>query len=195
MPSPPKPASSPLSPDDARVLRDVAALLKGLARAAAIGRTNALGYLLFGAITFLFAAPGLDWLHLAEGALVATIGWLQRSEAPRLARGEPAAARAMSKNELSLMTGLVIYCLARLFLLEPEGLGQPLDPRLAKASGVDLEGMTAAAHTLIFGTMLVVAFVYQGGLALYFHRRIPVAEQYQREAPEWARETLGSISP
>ncbi|MFT5734187.1 MAG: hypothetical protein ACJA2W_002303 [Planctomycetota bacterium] len=182
-----------ISPEGQRALQDGAVLRKKLARAAAIGRANGLGYEVFGALTFLFAMAGPDWIHLAQGALVVAVGHFQRKEAPRLERGLPEAARAMSRNELYLMFGLAIYCLARLLILTPETTGRPLDPRLAQASGIDLEGLTKSIHTVLYSTLLIVAVLYQGGLALYFRRRVPLAEQYQREVPEWARETLGSL--
>ncbi|QDV07926.1 hypothetical protein Poly30_34610 [Planctomycetes bacterium Poly30] len=184
---------SPLSPDETRVLQQGAALKKPLARAAAIGRANGLGYVVFGALTTVMAAPGLDWIHLAEGALVTVVGVLQRREAPKLERGSPQAASDMSRNEFWLMIGLAIYCLARLFVLTPETTALSLDPRLARASGGDLDGLVDAVHGILFGSLLLVTLLYQGGMALYFRRRIPAAERYQRETPDWARATLGSL--
>src|SRR5262249_11284577 len=110
-----------MTASDKEALRLTAELHRRLARAAAVARNNALGYAVFGALTLLVALFGPDVLGLTIGAVVTGVGVAQLRAAPRLRHGDLAAPRALARNELALMGGIIGYCLLKLTLLRESG--------------------------------------------------------------------------
>ena len=58
---------------------------------------------------------------------------------------------------------------------------------------VDVAGLVDAIAGAVYGGVVVISLLYQGGMALYFRRRAPAMERYAREVPRWARETLAKL--
>jgi hypothetical protein len=167
-------------------------LHRPLARAANMSRSNARGYVAFGALTLLFALFGPDPLGLAVGAIVTGVGVAQLRAAKALRAADPAAPRAMARNELVLMGGIVGYCLLKLTLMS-EGADLQAQVGDTGALGLDIGALAESLNTLVYSCVLAVTLIYQGGLALYFKRRQPLLERYLAEAPEWARTTVESL--
>lgn len=180
--------------DQAALLR-TAELHRGLARAAALARANATGYVIFGGLSMFVAAPGLDVLGLAIGALLTGIGVAQLRAAKRLQRAEATAPRALARNELVLMGGIVVYCLLQLTVFRTSGA--ELEKQVGAVGDLGLEldfdELADAVNTTMYCTFLLVTLAYQGGMALYFQRRARVVASYLAETPAWARETVESM--
>jgi hypothetical protein len=174
-------------------LQAAAALHRGLARAAALARGNGLFYAACGAITLLIALLQLDWIDVILGAIASAVGAAQVRAAARLRRAEPSAPGALARNELVLLGAIGAYC-----ALELAGLGPSAadwEAQLDEAAGMEL-GLGELAESLAtttYATLLAVALLYQGGLALYFLRRRPLLERYVREAPAWARAVIEAL--
>lgn len=183
-----------LSAEQRAQLEQAVALHRPLARAAGLARSNARGYVLFGALTLVVAiAFGLDPLGLAIGAIVTGIGVAQLRAARRLAAADPSAPRALARNELLLMGAIAGYAVLKLTLLRETG--EDLEAQLGDtgALGVDIAELAQSMNTLLYTTVLAVTLLYQGGLALYFLRRRPALERYLAQVPEWARTTVESL--
>lgn len=180
-----------MTADDKQALQSAAELHRPLARAAALARSNALGYAVFGGLTILMALFGPDVLGLAIGALLTGVGVAQLRAIPRLKRGEAEAARQLSRNELLLMGGIIGYCVLKLTVL------REIDPQMAELDtsnlGIDVGELADTLTTTVYATFIAVTLLYQGGMSLYFKRRLPMCERYLAEAPEWAREVVESM--
>ena len=175
-------------------LRRAAELHRPIARAAALGRGNGLGYVIFGALSLILSVADLDLPGLAIGALLIGVGLVERRTSVRLAGADPAAPRILARNELLLMAGIVVFCALELTLLRASG--EQLAARLGGADdlGVDLAALTESLTTLVYATFIAVTLLYQGGMARYFLRRRAMIEVYLRECPEWARRVVGEIT-
>ena len=183
-----------LSAEQRSQLEQAVALHRPLARAASLARSNARGYVLFGALTLVVAiAFGPDPLGLAIGAVVTGIGAAQLRATRRLAAADASAPRALARNELLLMGAIAGYAVLKLTLLRETG--EDLEAQLGDtgALGVDIAELAQSMNTLLYTTVLAVTLLYQGGLALYFLRRRPALERYLTGAPEWARTTVESL--
>jgi len=170
------------------------ALHRPLARAANLGRSNARGYVLFGLLTLLFATlMGADVVSVTIGAVVTGVGVAQLRAAKRLRAADPAAPRALARNELLFMVGIAAYAVLKLTLLRDTG--EDLQSQIGDAGGLglDIAELSSSLNTLVYACVLAVTVLYQGGLALYFLRRRPMLERYLAEVPEWARSTVESL--
>jgi len=181
-----------MTAEDKLALQSAAELHRPLARAAAVARSNALGYAVFGGLTCLVALFGPDPLGLGIGAIVAGVGVAQLRAAPRLRRGDRLAPRALARNELVLLGGIAAYCAIKLAL---GGGGAELQSQVGDTSGlgIDIGELADSLNTTLYATLIAVTLIYQGGLALYFLRRRPMIERYLDQAPDWARSTVESL--
>ena len=180
--------------DQAALLR-TAELHRSLARAAALARANATGYVIFGGLSMFVAAPGLDVLGLAIGALVTGVGVAQLRAAAGLQRAEARAPRALARNELVLMGGIVVYCVLQLtvFRTSSAELEKQVGALGDLGLDVDFDELADAFTTTLYCAFLLVTLVYQGGMALYFRRRGPMVASYLAESPAWARTTVETL--
>jgi len=185
--------TQPLTAADQEVLRRTAELHRRLNRAAAVARNNALGYVLFGVLSVLFALFGPDVAGLAIGAVLSAVGVGQLRAAARLQRADPGAPRVLARNELVLMGGILVYCLLQLTLLRASGDELKKQVGGDDGLGVDVGELFDFFNTAVYCTFAVVTLLYQGGLALFFSRRGPMVERYLAEAPAWARTTVESL--
>ena len=64
---------------------------------------------------------------------------------------------------------------------------------LGESAGIDVADLIDAMARVVYGSVIAVSLLYQGGMALYFLRRAPLVERNARETPEWARETLAKL--
>lgn len=175
---------------DKIVLEQAAALRAPLARAARLGRANSVGYALFGALTL--ALGGLADVPTALlGACLLAVGLRGHRGAARLAAGDASAPPSLARNEGVLLLAIVAYSVFQLTV--PHESSDAELEMLAEAAGVDLSGLVEAVRGVVYGGVIAASLAYQGGMALYFRRRRPLAERYERDVPSWARDILAKL--
>src|SRR5947209_5604480 len=93
-----------MSAEDRLELVETAKRLEPLKRAARWGRTNGLGYVVFGGLSLLLSiSSSPDWIGLLIGAVLIGAGIVERSQAARLAQGDPEAPVRLAQAELALL--------------------------------------------------------------------------------------------
>jgi hypothetical protein len=183
---PPEPAAA----TQQRELSRAAELGAPLRRAAKYARSNGLGYAVFGVLTMLLSLP-LDLPGLLLGACLLAVGVAQQRTAPRLVAGDPASPQLLARNELLLLAAITAYAVAQMTFLRA-GMSSELET-LGDSAGVDVAGLVDTIAGAVYGGVILISVLYQGGMALYFRRRGPIVERYVREVPGWARETLAKL--
>jgi hypothetical protein len=173
-----------------RELARAAELGQPLRRAAKLARANGLGYAIFGVLTILASLPS-DLAGLLLGACLLAVGIAQQRAAPRLVGGDESAPGALARNELVLLAAISAYAIAQLTFLRAHGSAEL--EMLGDSAGVDVAGLVDAIASAVYGSVIVISLLYQGGMALYFRRRVALVERYAREVPAWAREALAKL--
>ena len=173
-----------------RDLSRAAELGAPLRRAAKLARANGLGYAAFGLLTILSSLP-FDVAGLLLGGCLLAVGIAQQRTAPRLVAGDHASPRLLARNELLLLAAITAYAVAQMTILRANTSAEL--EMLGDSAGVDVAGLVDAIAGAVYGGVIVVSLLYQGGMALYFRRREPIVERYAREVPEWARATLAKL--
>ena len=185
--------STSMNAEEHAQLERAAELVRPLARAASLARSNGAGLLVFGVVGVLFSLSGRYPADLALGVLLAVSGFVELRTARRLARADPSAPRILAANELLLMAGILAYCTLR--LADPPASGEDPAGQLGALgiAGDDLAALTESLSRLIYLSCAGITLLYQGGLALYFLRRRARIESYLTECPEWARRVVGAF--
>ena len=183
-----------MSTEDRTLLTLASELHRPLARAAKLGRGNGAAYAVFGLLSLMFAVMPVDGVGLGIGAVLLGVGFFERWQCRRLLHADAAAPKRLALAELTLLAAIVIYGVLGLTVLP--SAGDLLNEQLGgtQGLGIDVQGLAESMNQVWYATVIGVALLYQGGMALYFHRRSAVLARYVQAVPAWARELVESMA-
>ena len=121
------------------------------------------------------------------GAGMAVIAGIELTGAGRLRRLDPRAARMLGFNQLAFAMLLIVYAIVSLHGELTSGLSSQLsgiDP-----AAVDMlkpyEGLVRQITIAVYGSLIAVAVLAQGGTALFYFSRTKHVEAYLKQTPAW----------
>lgn len=176
-----------MSPADHAVLVRAAELHRPLARAARLGRGNAMGYAVCGGLSLMFAAVSLDPIGGVLSGLVLGVGVYQRGQCRLLMQADGAAAQRLMRAELVLLAAIVVYGVLGLTMFQPVGDELKRQLRGSEGLGIDIGQLAEAISRVWYSSLILVSVLYQGGMARYYHGRRAAVVRYVEAVPQWAR--------
>ncbi len=118
----------------------------------------------------------------------------------RLLKFDPSAASLLGWNQLGLLAMIVVYCVWTLFgsFSEAGALSAELknysDLDIALGSTSGLDGLYKQIAVAVYGGVIGLSAIFQGGNALYYFSRRRHIEKFVAETPDWVRDVLrGSL--
>jgi hypothetical protein len=189
--APPYPASGtpPPPPNQLEVQQQLAAAhlaAKKVRRAAGVATADAWMIAIFAALSFvcgLFSGVSGVVMGMAMGA----IAFFEFDGAARIRRLDLAAPKRLGYNQLAFAGLIIAYSLWSLYAeLAGSGLSQELEPYKAQLG--DVEGLMRLIAFTVYGTLIAVAILAQGGTALYYFSREKYIRQYLNTTPPWITE-------
>jgi len=183
---PPNPTSPQLSEENLRELATARAALRKIGRAVTVARFDGWTLAVFAGLTFLMAA--FDWTNMIVGIGLGAIACVELYGANRLRRLEPAAIRLLGFNQLTLGALLILYALWR---IHAESSGGGL---LAAATASDpqaapllqsYQGLGQSIVIAFYGTLIAIAILGMGGMALFYSSRRKYLTAYLGQTPQW----------
>ncbi|MFT6399053.1 MAG: hypothetical protein ACJAYU_003816 [Bradymonadia bacterium] len=149
-----------------------------LRRVLRISRLNGLSIVFIaGASTVLSVLFG-DWLGAVVAGAVTAAGWSGLRGNKRLRAGDDTGMALLWKSEAALLAIIWLYCGAQLVLVRIHGGADILSEdvmALLGASGLsagDVVPLVQMMLTATYAILLAVTLVYQGGLCVYYRRRV-----------------------
>lgn len=130
----------------------------------------------------LISLAGGDFNGAYAGVLILGAGVMELSGRRLLRQGDADGVRRMAKAQIFVLGVMVVYCVVRLVSFDAQFALGNLTPdmkALLGEAGLDPQEilpLVRATYFLIYGVVLVVTLVYQGGMALYYRRRLPAVE-------------------
>lgn len=151
-------------------------------RALEVARLNGRGVIVWCLLGAALALVRHEWFEAGLGLIAMSAGLLELSGRRRLLAGEPNAWRRLVGAQLWLLALILGYAAWRWVATTPEELWrtlpgflrQHLDTQLYLAGfdpALDRPFLLALLNQAVCGGLVLVALVYQGGLALYYARR------------------------
>ena len=141
---------------------------------------------MFAALTCLCSLGSVSGVLLGLG--MAVIAAMELRSAERLRRLQPQAARTLGLNQLALAAMLILYALWSIHAeLTGEGAYASLkasDAQLAAMLG-PVEELTRMVVLAVYGAVIAVAILAQGGLAVFYFSRVKHIQAYLTQTPEW----------
>jgi hypothetical protein len=187
----PRPQRAALTEVERQVLTRAAESRSDLLRAAGIGRRNGMSYIVFGVISLAASFPS-DQAGLGLGAVLVALGLNARSWSRRLAAADLAAPSRLALGEVALLLAIIVYCVAKMTIMRTSG-AELADLVGSTSLDIDIEDMVDSATNVVYPTVILIGFLYQGGLALYYRARRSAVRFYREDTPEWAREIVSIV--
>lgn len=145
--------------------------------------------LIIATVFAMLAAIAHDAPGAAAGVLAAGAGAMELHGANRLNNGDANGMRWLVGSQLGLLAVVFGYIAARLLSLSPEMIDERIPAELAARfaeAGIPREevpGFVQRVGRIAYTLLAVGSLAYQGGMALYFHRRRNVIRQVLAPRP------------
>lgn len=126
-----------------------------------------------GLLAILSAASG-DYLGAAIGVIIAGAGVFELHGASLLRTGWPNGVNWLVGSQLYLLVSILSYCTLRLSRQEiPEipAEAMPMIELSAQQFSMTAKEYLTMLYRFTFQTVALLTLLYQGGMALYYHRR------------------------
>lgn len=118
-----------------------------------------------------------DWFGAVVGALVAGAGAVELHGGQLLRNGQGRGMNWLVRSQLLLGNTILLYCAIRLLTISIASLDADMTPDLRAAlsqygMGVkEFEVLSVKLYRLVYSLVAALTLLYQGGMALYYHRR------------------------
>ena len=160
-----------------------------LARVLRVSTFEGRTVLVIGAAGGLLSALLGDWFGAVVGALVAGAGAVELHGGQLLRLGQSRGMNWLVRSQLLLGNTILLYCAIRLLSTSVASLDAQMTPDIRSAlsqSGMgvkDIEVLAVKLYRLVYTIVAVVTLLYQGGMALYYHRRRKIVTEGLTTAP------------
>jgi len=145
-----------------------------LHRVQRVARADGMSVLVIASLFALLAGLSGDFGGAIIGLLIAGAGALELHGADLLRHGDARGTGWLVGSQLFLLVSILTYCAVRFSRFEvppmPDFAAQMIDTTAAQL-GMTRQQYLQFIHRLVLETFAVVSLFYQGGMALYYHRR------------------------
>jgi mannose/fructose/N-acetylgalactosamine-specific phosphotransferase system component IIC len=194
-------ADSPLSATHRHELaaaRDRAKSIRKAARVAGFNGWTTAAAAAFSGMFLLFDRSALSIAITLGLSIVAYVEFRGRKQ---LLNFDPSAATMLGWNQLGLLAMIIAYCVWMLCASSSEAV----DAMSSQMDSVtkqemlnmvgDLEGLYKTATLAMYGGVIVLSVLFQGGNAIYYFTRRRHVEDFIAETPQWVRDVQGGSIP
>jgi hypothetical protein len=180
-------AAGPLTPEHLTQLAAAKASSKAIRRAVSVANFDGWGLAVFAALSLVCGFYSVSGWIVAVGMGFAA--FVELRAAGRLSQLDPDAPRVLAINQLCMAGLLILYAGWNLFttMHAPAGSGMFDSPELG-SMGESMESLDRLIYTCLYGGLIFVAIVFQGGSALYHFRRKAMVRDYLAKTPPWVIE-------
>ena len=163
---------------------------KALKRVLTVSRFNGWSVVIVAGLGILLTLVIGDLLGTCIGLLVGVAGGMEVRGGRKLGRRDPAGMKLLVRSQLLLLSVILIYCVTRLGSFDADtALGNLTPDMEAPLKELGLErgeilSMVRSTFYITYVTVAVVTVFYQGGMALFYRRRIPLVTEALAAPPQ-----------
>ena len=176
----------PLSPEQTRQIVAADRALAKLASAARVASFN--GITLAGCAVLCLPFAVVSPVSLIVAVALGAAAYVELKGRDRLRALDPEAARMLALNQLAVLLGVYVYCAYSIYAaLSGPSITEQLGENDALSSGMlgDMDELVQSATVLVYGVLIVLSSLFQGGLAYYDVRSGRALQAYLAETPAW----------
>lgn len=154
-----------------------------LRRVLRISRANGMSVAVVAGFCALVSLLFGDLVGASIGVLVTVGGVMELSGGRQLRRGDPDGIRRLVRSQLWVLGVIVIYAVTRLASFDAGSALGNLTPGMRNElseAGVDVAAIMPFVRLMfyaLYASVALATLLYQGGMALYYHRRTAMVQQ------------------
>jgi hypothetical protein len=167
---------------------------KSIRRVAQVASFNGWVTAIMAALSMPFALLSPSGLEIAAGLFI--VAYNEFRGRRRVLGFDPGGATFLGWNQLGLLAIIVVYCAWSLYtnLTGPSALAADAESYAALESALGsldgVEGLYRQVVILVYGTVIALSVIFQGGNALYYFSRREHVATFVEETPDWVRNLL-----
>lgn len=148
-----------------------------LARVVRLASVDGRMLMILGGLFAALSAVTGDAIGAIAGCLATAAAIVELHGVGRLKIGDPEAIRWLVRSQLILLAVILLYVLARIATFDPVQMRALITPDLVESfrnAGLaepDIMPVVEGFYRFVYIVVGAVATTYQGGMALYYHRR------------------------
>ena len=196
---------APLTPEQVSKINQAARTHRALRRAARTALSSSGTTLLIGAVSALCAAFSPDWKNVTLSLAILAVGSIEYVGQRRLLRADRGAPRLLMRNQLAFLGVIVAYCMFQMLTFSTDALKKEAVspefreqlhqlPQMEKSMDAEIDKWGALTHFALYGSLILVSILFQGGLAWYYATRSKHVEAFHRANPAWAKQIVTRLA-
>jgi hypothetical protein len=172
---------------------------KSIRRVARVASFNGWASAVMAALSAPFALFSLSGLAITVG--MSLVAYNEFRGRKRVLGFDPSGATLLGWNQLGLLAIIVVYCAWSLYanLNGPSALAADAESYAALQSALgsldSVESLYREVVILVYGAVIALSVVFQGGNALYYFSRRRHIAAFVEETPAWVRELQSGTLP
>ena len=190
--------SVPLREVDYVQIRQAAITRKPIDRATRVARSSAISILVVGFIALPFATLALNLSSYAVAGAICLVGWLELRGSQQMSQAIPQSAKRLGFNQLAFMALILLYAIWQMLRFSLEGAKDVLISPDVQSQLSQLGAMQDAVNEQLevwaplvvyglYGSLIVLSVLFQGGLALYYFTRSNYLVHFNQTTPKWIK--------
>ncbi|KAA5542776.1 efflux RND transporter permease subunit [Roseiconus nitratireducens] len=182
-PDGPQAPDGPLTPEHYDELARAKDRIKPIRRAAGVAAFNGWTIAIIAALSLPFAVLGWDGLLVSIGLFI--VAYFEFRGRRQLLKFDPGGASLLGWNQVGFLSLIIVYCLWMLF-----GGTSDIEnhPELSQFLGTAGKELYRSLVITLYGSVIVLSLVFQGGNAIYYFTRRKYVDAYLHETPQWVRD-------
>lgn len=148
-----------------------------LARILRLASVDGRMLMILGGFFAALSALGGDGIGATAGCLATGAAVVELHGVGRLKLGDPESIRWLVRSQLLLLAVILLYVIARIATFDPVQMRALITPDLVESfrnaglAEADIMPVVENVYRFVYLVVGMVATTYQGGMALYYHRR------------------------
>jgi hypothetical protein len=181
-------AAPGLSPEQLKQLGDARQRSAKIRKGVFVALFDGWSVAVFAGLTLLGGLVGLSWVGILLGGGMAAAAFVELKAVKRLRALDANVTKTLAWNQVflgALLFSYAVYSLVLIYTGRTE-LANQLEayPEMTDMA-VNVNEIAKLIGLLVYGTLITVAIVCQGGTALFYLSRRKYIEAYVRETPQW----------
>jgi len=181
-------AAPGLSPEQLKQIADARKRSAKIRKGVTVALFDGWSVAVFAGLTLLGGLLGLSWVGILLGGGMAAAAFVELKAVNRLRALDATVTKTLAWNQVflgGLLFSYAVYSLVLIYTGRTE-LAKQLEayPEMADMA-VNVNQIAKLIGLLVYGTLITVAVVCQGGTALFYLSRRKHIEAYLRETPQW----------
>ena len=189
---PPLPAQGAPSAEQIAYLQQTGESYRAIRKVAAVASFSGITTLIIALASASFTAfdPGVG--GIVAVVVLAAVGTVELIGRHKLLRGDANATRILALNQLGFLAAITVYCCVQMATFSVASITSQIPAELGTLDA-STKQMVRQLWYGFYGLLIFLSVIFQGGLALYYHRCAKHVERF-RAAQDWEKQLLMRIA-